>query len=154
MQYDPTQLELCHMALSCLSTIYMLLEWCLLVVPTCSDEGQFVSCFWYLKYHSDWRVCSPWAAWQSHTGVCSKLAQWKPVQVWKLNNLRSEWTQLTTACAEQQRCILMNGTKETFHIPHLLFVQNHSDGLVCETAWNNIQKNKGRIPDKSFTFSS
>lgn len=128
------------MALSCLSMIYMLLGWCLLAIPTCLDEQQFISCFCYLKYHADLRVGPPWTAWQSHTGVCSKLAECKPVQVWKLNNFRSEWTQLATAGAEPAGCSLMNGTKETFHIPNLLFVQNHSDGLLSETAWKKHTK--------------
>ena len=137
--------------------IYMLSGWCLLAIPTCSDEWQFFSCFWHLKYHSDSRVCPPRAA-QGVTHkccLCSKLAECKPAQVWKLFNLRSEWTQLTTACTEPQRCSQMDGMKETIHISNLLFGQNQSGTLVSETAWNNIQKkkDKGRTPDKSFTFS-
>lgn len=135
--------------IKCLSMIYILLGWCLLVSPTGSDKQQFVSCFCHLKCHSDWRVRPPRAA-QGVTHkcrLCSTLADCEPAQLWKLFNLRSEWIQLT-ACTEPQRCILLDGMKETVHISILFLGQN-------QTAWNNIQKKKDkrRTPEKSFTFS-
>lgn len=66
--------------------------------------------------------------------LCSKLAEHKPVPVWKLFNPRSEWMQLTSACTEPQRRILTDNMKGTVHNSNLLFGQNQPDTLVSEMA--------------------